>query len=464
MKQKRYVFAFLTSYALLMPLTLPLSLQYTWIFYLAFGGSLFAICKKDFLLHNSRYIYFFFILGMLTSYLDLLTFPLLTWGFPIIWWLTVSKDSMDTGNRLKKIILSGISWVMGYGVFWFLKWVIASFFLGYNVISDSIIEIFYRVGEVDEYAKGLLQAYDRWEVFYTNWRHYEYSLYAIIIVLWVIWAIFHSIKEGWQTQLKSLPLLLVTCSSVVWYAVLSNHTTIHHFFTYRIYGVSILAFLIFILECIPPKNVKVKKHSLKDCLLTLAAWGIFGIISLPLCTLAKEDITAIYGIEYQMLTVREGSTLTTTFIPTFSNIRDVGFCMQSTDLQGYYTVTVLQDGQELYQLDVPLSNHENTAYYTESVNWNLNALQEYQLQFTLTDSDSCNIYITNPGNMPLNEYRNLSLDGTALDGQPLGSITYHTRVQTKLRLAYMALMWMAVFGAISTSIKAIVQYKKSLSK
>lgn len=455
---KRYVLAFFTSYALLMPLALPFSMQYSWVFYIAFGGSLLAMQKNKSMLEKSRYLYFFLIMGMLTSFFDLLTYPLAAWGFPLIWWIVSCGNAMDGKERMKKIILSGLGWIAGYGGFWFLKWVIATPILGYNVITHAISEVFYRVGEVDEYAKGLLQAYDRWEVFYTNWRHYEYTVYGVILVAWILWAVYHSFREGWRVQCKSGALFLIMGSSVVWYFVLSNHTTIHHFFTYRIFGVSILALLVYLLECIPAgKNIR-RKRPAGQYAATLAAWIVFFLMGYGLTSFAKEDVTAIYGGEYQELTLKEGEALETAFIPTFSNVRNIGFCINEASGQGYYSVTLLEEEEALYRTDIPLSNHVDGAYFVEEVDWNLEAGKEYRIRISIHESDGeTDVLITPAGVMPLNEYRNVSIGGNQLTKQqPLGGIEYHTMVQSRLRRGYGALMIMTFLGAAAALVRTSV--------
>lgn len=54
LEKKRYILALLTSYVLLMPVALLFSLQYSWIFYVIFGGILFVICKNEILLQKSN--------------------------------------------------------------------------------------------------------------------------------------------------------------------------------------------------------------------------------------------------------------------------------------------------------------------------------------------------------------------------------------------------------------------------
>lgn len=446
--QKRYILAFLTSYALLMPLALALSLQYSWIFYITFGGVLYAIHKKDVLQKNNHYLYFFFVLGMLTTFFDLLTYPLVAWGFPLIWWLVVSGDSLGEKERVKIIILSAISWIAGYGGFWLLKWIIATPVLGYDVIADSINEIFYRVGEVDEYAKELLHVYERWEVFYANWRHYEYGPYTVILTAWMLWALFHSLKSGWNTSPKSGAYLLIAASSIVWYLVLSNHTSIHHFFTYRIFGVGILAFLCFLLEIIP-KNGITQKISWKERVTVLSFWGICAAAGLGLSLFMREDVFAIYGGDYREEPLNEGDVLETVLSPTFSNIKSIGFCISAVSEEGFYRVSVLQDDAELYQMDTPLSSHMETAYHVEKVDWKLTPHKEYQLQITVHgNNDGIRVFITPENLMPLIEYYNLRINQSQINGQPLGSFNYHTRVYSHWRIAYAALMCMMFLGGI----------------
>ena len=87
-----------TSWLLLNPSALSLSLQYTWVFYIAFGGTLVLLRKRAYFSSGLCYVYFFIAMGMLTSYFDLLTYPLLTWGIPLLWWTVLG------GHREEKSV------------------------------------------------------------------------------------------------------------------------------------------------------------------------------------------------------------------------------------------------------------------------------------------------------------------------------------------------------------------------
>lgn len=452
-KQKRYVLAFLTSYALLMPMAVGQSLQYSSVFYLSFLGILYAVRHKSALAEKSRYVYFFLILGMLTSFFDLLTYPLAVWGLPLIWWFVALGDRLDGKQRVKKIAASAGAWVFGYGFFWVLKWILATLILGRNVIADAIESIFYRVGEVDEYAKALLQAYHRWEVLYTNWRVYENGVFSAILIAWVVWGIYHHLRGRWEGRPGNGACLLISLSSLVWYLVLSNHTTIHHIFTYRIYNVAILAVIIFIAESVPAHKAERAGAGGRGLAFRLVYWGVCGVIGFVLAMQIRENVDVIYGAEHTELEMDEQDVAEVSFVPTCSEIRSIGFCILSETGEGAYRVELLQDGEARYQMEIPLENHREQAYHEEDVVWKLSAGTEYTMRITPVNiGEPVRLLVTEPGNMPLNEYRSLSINGVEAEGQPLGSFCYHARVQSKWRIGYAALMCAAYIGFLGAGI------------
>ena len=103
-KQKgvKYALALATSYWLLMPSALSQCLQYTWVYYVAFGALLVYLVKRKYWEKDNRYIFFFVVVGAVTNYLDLLTYPLLTWGLLAVWWLLMQDKEETAISYLKK--------------------------------------------------------------------------------------------------------------------------------------------------------------------------------------------------------------------------------------------------------------------------------------------------------------------------------------------------------------------------
>ena len=78
----------LTVHGLLLPIAVSQALQYSWVFYIGMCGSLVIVKFHQRLAKGHGIYILFLILGMLTSYMDLLTYPLFTWGIPMIWWIS----------------------------------------------------------------------------------------------------------------------------------------------------------------------------------------------------------------------------------------------------------------------------------------------------------------------------------------------------------------------------------------
>lgn len=88
-----YLPLLVTSYFLLMPAALGFALQYSWVFYIGITTCMALLRHQSFFEKENRILYAFLVCGMLTSYFDLLTYPLFTWGFPMAWWVLCSRAS-----------------------------------------------------------------------------------------------------------------------------------------------------------------------------------------------------------------------------------------------------------------------------------------------------------------------------------------------------------------------------------
>lgn len=439
--RKRYVLALLTSYTLLAPLALFFSLQYFWIFYISYGMICLVICKKEYLLQKQRYFYLFQCIGMLTVYFDLLTFPLLTWGFPLLWWIVACGDRLSGKERMKKAVLSGFAWVFGYAGMWGVKWLIASPVLGYNVVKQAISQIFLRTGDVDNMVQDLMGTYHRIEVFYTNWRHYEYGIYMVILVLWMLWAICCSLRFGFRKQTKGGAYLLIALSSPVWYFALSNHTIIHHFFTYRIYGVGILGILLYLCEAFPRMQEK-PSITWKTRAGILVGWIVCFMIGWCAAWLETENVTSIYGIEYDEVPAQEGDVLVCDFFHTNPlMMRNIGFCVQpeNEQVRGQIEVKIVCNGEVLYTAQRDL---DGGTYYTMDADLELERREKYEIQIQLKNlTGKVSFLMTKEGNLPLKEFQNVKINGEEIQNrQPLGGVIYHTMVESKTRRGYAALM------------------------
>jgi len=115
--------AVIAAYVALSPYTISLSMQYYPCFYLAFGG---MACVA--LLHRRKagvraYEWLFLILGILTAYLDFLTYPSAVVGLPLVIWLALNMRSEKLFSTMLRL---GILWCMGYVGMWAGKWLMCA--------------------------------------------------------------------------------------------------------------------------------------------------------------------------------------------------------------------------------------------------------------------------------------------------------------------------------------------------
>lgn len=437
-----YILMLATSYVLLSSLAMPLSLQFTWVFYIAYLGTLILLQKQEFFSAWHHYVYFFIGIGMLTSYFDLLTYPLFTWGVPLVWWLVMDKSQEREWFWVKRVVSSGFSWIAGYAVMWVAKWGIATIVLGRNIFESAMNEVFFRSGILEDNV-NVFQ--DRLQAIYINWKHYGYIPYFLLLAGWLLWWIYCTIKNGWYGSTKRYAYFLVGTSSVVWFLVLTNHTLGHHFFTHRIYGVSILAFLALMLESVCGKTgdvAFVRRKRLAVCY----ALGFAGGISLMLTQLAREELSVLNGgASFQNVEVTGGVEMD--FSPDADVIKRLNLGLSCEGVEGQYEIILWEGDIPKYQENILIADCEGN-YQSLEVSWKLNRHKTYRLTVEIQGNDEVvYAWVTDQGEMPLVECTDLTLDGAAMQGQLLLGITYWCPPVSKKMVLFLYMTWVGILLA-----------------
>lgn len=172
----------------------------------------------------------FFVVACLTCYFDLLTTPLLTFGWPLVVWVSL-QDSATLRDRdhLSRMVGWGLLWVTGYALTFFTKWVLGSAFLEMNVLKDGFNQVFYRIGA---------EEFSRWDAVVQNIKMIPWIFVCIVFVVMMVLSVSHFRAKGW---FKAVLLLVIGVMPYVWYLALSNHSFIHFWFTYRIQAITLAA-------------------------------------------------------------------------------------------------------------------------------------------------------------------------------------------------------------------------------
>ena len=210
------------------------SMQFFPVLALALICSILIIPHDD----NPAYIaMLLFVIGCLTCYFDLLTTPLLTFGWPLAVWISLQRSStINLKDSLLQITGWGALWGTGYGLTFASKWALGSWILKTNVLQDAADQVAYRMTSSD---------FTRWDAVTQNFSMLPLSMLLTVLILLCILMVLRFRAQGGT---KALLLLMTALLPYVWYLLVANHSYLHAWFTYRLQAVSIAALLMAILS------------------------------------------------------------------------------------------------------------------------------------------------------------------------------------------------------------------------
>lgn len=227
--------AFITTWIILNPVTMILTMAESTIYIIA-CIAIAALLLMDHRLSNNRVSYITFaILGVATAFFDFLTYPLLSLGIPLIVAIVIrSKNSED--STIMYIICNSIYWSFGYVGLWCGKFVACSLLTDYNAIKGAIESIMFRAGLgdiADKYDTSVVLAIKSNIDALINWQT------IALILLITFGAVVMHVKDYRRhiPKKEAISICLVGLMPFVWYAVTSNHSVIHSYFTYRELGI-----------------------------------------------------------------------------------------------------------------------------------------------------------------------------------------------------------------------------------
>lgn len=246
----RLVPGFFLSYFLLMPMATSVCLQYVPVTMLMLLGCT-AILLWDKPIDKAIGLpTFFALLGLLTNYYDLLTFPLVSLGFPLAMLLCLRMKAQDGFLRLFMLTaFCGVSWALGYACMWALKWVLAACCYGWWMFGGIASQIFLRASDDGGSLSRIGVLVRNMNVIFSK---ASYLLLGGIAGLVTLFPAAKGLKKrAVRFDARALMLLIVAVVPLMWYIVMANHSYDHTYFTYRNLAVSAMAgyaFLAFFLR------------------------------------------------------------------------------------------------------------------------------------------------------------------------------------------------------------------------
>ena len=234
--------SYIASYFMLMPMALAKSLQFSSCFYIFTFGCLLLLLLNDDKRKQYSMIVFLYC-GIMTAFFDFLTYPIATFGVPMIFYLLL-LGSETTEHKLIEIIKSGFFWCVGFVGMWVSKWLLGSFVTGENIVANGLGAV------ADRTSNSSSDGTATYSVFACEIKNYMTFLktpVTVIVILLMGYLICKCVKlpkRSMDSFVRSLaPFFLVGLVPIVWYAFATNHSIIHFWFTNKSCVITVLAVL-----------------------------------------------------------------------------------------------------------------------------------------------------------------------------------------------------------------------------
>ena len=238
-------------------LAVPFCFQTSTMFYIAFIGVILAA------LLNRRYEFekfdwlLFVVLGMLTSFFDFLTIPLLSLVLPLLYIVITSLPNKKPAYLWKRVLLVAVCWAGGYIGFWAVKWLLVVLMQGPSAWQSIWATILSRssASEVPQSRLAAiainignfplidrLSGINRLVVALGG----EMLLVALTgLFFWRKW----TTKQRW---FRASLFLFASQAPFIWYLLIANHSMLNALFTYRLLLVTIFASLLYLEYLLKP--------------------------------------------------------------------------------------------------------------------------------------------------------------------------------------------------------------------
>lgn len=185
--------------------------------------------------------YFFLLVGILTSFFDLLTFPVVTLGINLCLCVLLDREC-----SVKKLIAYSLMWCVGYAGMWVLKWVIGSLLTGRNLLADAMGAAEVRSGNA--VPSGVVTYPDVISRIFSCYSTKSMATpFILVSIVGVFWVLKHKNTLEFNKS-RFFCLIFIIAIPFVWYLALKNHSYIHVMFTFRTLTPALIGVLL-IKEC-----------------------------------------------------------------------------------------------------------------------------------------------------------------------------------------------------------------------
>lgn len=237
-----YIPAFLLVWLMLIPPALFLCMQFTPCWLIALVCTLLLLWMDDAHLASHGWLIFLYS-GIAVAYFDFLTYPLMAFGIPAVFYVLLMRQQRSE-YTLARLIQSGIVWGWGYAAMWASKWILATLFTSENVLRDAFSQAALRSSSSTAVSGISCSAIS---ALFANLGLFFFTPASLAVLAFILYTAYKMYRAGhlpWtQLQGQLLFYSLLGVLPVLWYLLLRNHSYIHSWFTKNALSVFVLCIL-----------------------------------------------------------------------------------------------------------------------------------------------------------------------------------------------------------------------------
>lgn len=209
---------------------------------------------------------YFYIFGAIAAYIMNISFPLITLCYPLLIFTCLEFENNKSINYKENIILilkNSVMWLIGYVLFYLLKWLIGTILVGTNFIEDALMSVSQRL--------GITFSFSYLDVLNLNLTNFFNKKINIILLIIALIFIIIKMRKNLLSKLKIVsPILIIGIMPFVWMFVCNNHSAVHYWMISRLFSISIFALLIISIIDFKEQNYqKLEKLNINDFALFL---------------------------------------------------------------------------------------------------------------------------------------------------------------------------------------------------
>ncbi len=236
---RRFILPLLVMILLVNPVSTALNMQFACIYNITL---VFTFILLHFKLYSSGNMWKLFLaVGISVAYFDFLTYPLMSLGIPLIF--ALSLGGFSSKDNLIRTVTSCFAWGFGYASMWVSKWIICDIVTGSNTVTNAVNQVLVRT-VTNAYDETGIESGNVIDVIGYNLEVFRdplsFSIIAGSVLGFVIFLLVKKIRFRPDESIL-IPLMLIALMPFAWYVVLSNHSAIHFWMTYRNMAVTVFA-------------------------------------------------------------------------------------------------------------------------------------------------------------------------------------------------------------------------------